>query len=378
MKTLQIGDDWIGEHAGGLARYYSELLRHLPSTGTQSQGLVVGSKDVSFDTRGEVIAFARHSDPILLRMRKARSAAAAHLRAGGADLLATHFAPYALPLLDTMRSLPSVVHFHGPWAVESNREGASSWNTLAKFMVERLVYSHAHRLIVLSHCFQQELARRYGVSEEKIRVVPGGIDTERFRPGTSREEARRLLGWPLDRPVVLTVRRQVRRMGLEELVDAARLLVQRCPDVLLLIGGAGPLTAELHLRIAEHGLEDHVRLLGRIDETSLPLAYRAADLTVVPSQALEGFGLITLESLASGTPVYVTPIGGLPEVLGPFAPQCIFADASAEAIARGLADALTGSQPRPSEESCRQYAVQHFSWPAIARQVRDVYNEACR
>ena len=57
----------------------------------------------------------------------------------------------------------------------------------------------------------------------------------------------------------------------------------------------------------------------------LPLAYRAADLTVVPTVALEGFGLIAVESLAAGTPVLVTPVGGLPEVVAALSPALVLA-----------------------------------------------------
>jgi glycosyltransferase involved in cell wall biosynthesis len=165
-------------------------------------------------------------------------------------------------------------------------------------------------------------------------------------------------------------------MGLETLIDAAKLLVDQCPDALVLLGGTGPIADDLQTRIVELGLAENVRRLGRIADADLPLAYRAADMTVVPSQSLEGFGLITLESLASGTPVYVTPIGGLPEIVEPFAPQCIFADTSAEEIAKVLMEVIRGERPIPSDEACRSFASQNFSWPLIVERVRAVYDEA--
>ena len=99
-------------------------------------------------------------------------------------------------------------------------------------------------------------------------------------------------------------------MGLEELIDAMKLIARRHPEALLLLGGSGPISSELQARIESHGLQQHVKLLGRVEDALLPLAYRAANLSVVPSRALEGFGLVTLESLAAGTPVYVTRVGG--------------------------------------------------------------------
>ncbi len=288
------------------------------------------------------------------------------------DLIVSHFALYgaALP-----KSKPLVVHFHGPWARESAAEGTASMGVRAKLALERSVYRRAQRLIVLSQAFQRELVEGYGVDPERVRIVPGGIDTDRFHTQLTKKEARVQLGWPVDRPIAVVVRRQVRRMGLEELIDAAKVVVARRPDWLLLLGGKGPIADELQQRIDALGLQDHVRLLGRVSDADLPMVYRAADLSVVPSRSLEGFGLITLESLASGTPVLVTPTGGLPEIVAPFAPQCVFDDASAETMAAHLLDALDGRLAMPQEADCRAYALR-FAWPAIAEHVRTVYEEA--
>jgi glycosyltransferase involved in cell wall biosynthesis len=310
------------------------------------------------------------------RLRGARRAALDQIGNGQVDLIAAHFALYALPIADRLRGIPTVVHFHGPWAGESGVEGSAGINSRFKQAIERLIYSRAKRMVVLSRAFQQELVRRYGIAEELIRVVPGGTDLERFNTTLSRTEARRLLGWPAERPVLLAVRRLVRRTGLENLIDAAKLLVTRQPDVLVLIGGTGPLANELQRRITGHGLQNNVRMLGRIDDVDLPTAYRAANMTVVPSQSLEGFGLITLESLASGTPVFVTPIGGLPEIVMPFAPECVFEGTSSTEMAAALGEALRGDRLVPTQEVCRNYAASRFSWTRIAERVRDVYEEA--
>jgi glycosyltransferase involved in cell wall biosynthesis len=376
IKTLQIGDEWPLEREGGLARFYFELLRHLPPEMASSNGLVVGGEGVAQSTQGKVVAFARPDAPLASRLLALRRNALATIKREHIDLIACHFALYGFPVADRLAAMPSVVHFQGPWSGESDVEGGASLGSRAKAAMERVVYSRATLLITLSQSFQQELSRRYGVAEERIRVVPAGVDAERFNMQYTRAEARERMGWPADRPVLLTVRRLVRRMGLEKLVEAAKLIVQTQPDALFLIGGSGPLTNELQQRITELGLQDNVRLLGRIENDDLPVAYRAADMTVVPTQALEGFGLITLESLASGTPVFVTAVGGLPEVVRPFAPDCVFPDVSAEAIASTLRAALAGEIALPTEAACRAYAVDNYSWNDIARRVLGVYQEA--
>jgi glycosyltransferase involved in cell wall biosynthesis len=375
LRTLQIGDDWIGDQEGGLARYYYELIRHLPGTGTSAKGLVVGTEKAALATGGQIVAFSDVNSPMLKRLRLGRKAAIREINAKHIDLVASHFALYTIPIADRLRSFPNVTHFHGPWAAESVMERSTGLRSRLKATLEKTVYRRADRLIVLSKSFESELVKNYGVVEERIRVVPGGVDCERFNLAGSRADARRSLNWPLDRPIVLSVRRQVRRMGLESLIDAATRIVKVHPTVLILLGGSGPITGELAARIQELGLTDSVRQLGRVPDSDLPTAYRAADMTVVPSTGLEGFGLITLESLAAGTPVFVTPVGGLADAVTPFAPQCVFAGTGSEVIASTLCDALGGAIPMPTEEECRRHA-EKYSWGVIAAKVRNIYDEA--
>ena len=378
IRTLQIGNDWFGERQGGLNRVYSELLRHLPGTGVDVRGMVAGSSRVEQDTAGIVTGFSSPKEPLPRRLFAARKTGTKLLAEQNTNLIATHFALYTIPLLDHLRKVPTVVHFHGPWSAETGVEGHSSLSSRVQNSIEKLVYSRGQRLIVLSKAFQKILVERYGIPEDRIRLVPGGIDSVRFNDHLTRQEARIRLGWPAGRPIVLAVRRQMKRMGLENLVDAARQVVQQVPEALILLAGSGPLATELQQRIDAHGLQDHVKLIGRVDDADLPAAYRAADMSVVPSQALEGFGMITLESLASGTPVLVTPVGGLPEVITPFAPECVFSSTETDVIASLLIDFLLGKRTLPSSEQCRSYATDNFSWPVIARMTRDIYAETLR
>jgi glycosyltransferase involved in cell wall biosynthesis len=97
---------------------------------------------------------------------------------------------------------------------------------------------------------------------------------------------------------------------------------------------------------------------------------------VVPTATLEGFGLVTIESLAAGTPVLVTPVGGLPEVVSDLAPELVLPGTGPPALAEGLLAALSGRLPLPSAKACQDYVRGRFDWPVIAARVRDVYLEA--
>jgi glycosyltransferase involved in cell wall biosynthesis len=249
-------------------------------------------------------------------------------------------------------------------------------SVLARTFVERVVYRRAAHAIVLSTAFRDILAERFGVRRSRIHVIPGGVAVDRFAIAPSRAECRRALGWPPDRPIVLCVRRLVRRVGVDTLVDAVAVLRARVPEALVLIAGTGPLRAELEARIVDRGLANHVRLLGFVPDERLPSAYHAADLTVVPTAALEGFGLITVESLAAGTPCVVTPVGGLTDVVAPLAPQLVTSTARADDIGITLASALLGALPVPAPDECAAYARAGFDWPVVAERVRRVYEAA--
>jgi glycosyltransferase involved in cell wall biosynthesis len=145
--------------------------------------------------------------------------------------------------------------------------------------------------------------------------------------------------------------------------------------VLLLIGGKGPIEADLKRRIEERGLERHVRMLGFIPDADLPLYYRAAYLSVVPTVALEGFGLVAAESLAAGCPALVTPVGGLPSVVAELSPGLVLSDATAEALADSLTGALKGTLKLPSRAACRRYALDRFQWSLVAERTERVYRK---
>lgn len=376
MTALQLGLGWFPESPGGLERFYYELLQALPAAGVESWGRVVGTSMAAEATKGRVCPFAPPDSSLLARLIAARSAVRDLMRRHKLDLVVSHFALYTFPALGNLKGLPLVVHFQGPWAAESQAEGGGSLSCLAKRLVERAVYRRADRLICLSSAFAEILSRDYGVSYDRIRIVPAAVNVDRFNIAETRSEARQYLGWPTDRPIVLCVRRLVRRMGLENLVEAAALLRSRVPNALILIAGRGPMTEALRTQITSAGLENAVKLLGFVSDADLPRAYRAADLTVVPSESLEGFGLVAAESLAAGTPAMVTPVGGLPDVVAGLGGQWVLPGTSSLELCEGMAAFLKGRIPASSPRQCADHARNSFSWPIISHRVRDVYEEA--
>ncbi len=373
LKSLQIGMRWLDSGSGGLDRVYFDLVNALPGQGIAVRGLVGQPDDVAVRTRGRVTPLAPGSTGLVSRLRIGRRTIGALCRSGNLDLVASHFALPLAPALDRLRDLPFIVHFHGPWAAESAAEGQGPLAVGAKKLLETRVYQRADRLIVLSRAFADLLTRDYGIAPELISIVPGGVDIARFGLDVSRTGARLQLGWPTDRPILLAVRRLAQRMGLDQLIAAMATIVKVEPTALLFIAGRGKIEGMLRAQVEALGLCNHVRFLGFLPEAHLPLAYRAADINVVPTTTLEGFGLTAAEALAAGTPSMVTPVGGLPEIVAGLSADLVFGAATVQDIAVGLSAALRGSLNIPNAEACRAYASGRFSVELAAARTATVY-----
>jgi asparagine synthase (glutamine-hydrolysing) len=376
LRTLQLGMEWFPERPGGLNRVYYELARHLPDAGVGVRGLVAGTSGVASDSEGRIDGFAPHVDSLLPRLVALVRRGRAAVLGDRERLVVSHFALYTYPVLSALGDRPLVIHFQGPWGLEGAAERQTALSVAAKTMVERAVYRRATAFIVLSSPFGKILEERFGVSPDRIHIIPGGVDVHRFAIAESRADCRVRLGWPADRKIVLAVRRLTRRMGLDNLIAAVPGIVERVPDALVLIAGRGAMAAELEDQIRRLGVSEHVRTVGFIDDAFLPHAYRAANLSIVPSVALEGFGLIVAESLAAGTPALVTPVGGLPEAVAGLSGRLVLRGSTPEDLAEGIGGALDGSRTLPSAEECVAFAKANFDWPVIASQVRRVYEAA--
>lgn len=376
IRTLQIGLEWFPEHGGGLDRYFMELLERAGQVDIDAHGLVAGRPTVATESADRVHSFALRTASLPRRLLAARRMIAAEMMREN-DLVASHFALHTFPALDRIH-VPIVSHFQGPWAQESLAQGPGALAIAAKRSIEQSVYRRSARCIVLSNAFKSLLVRDYGIDPDKVIVSPGAVDTQRFAEYAAmpRNAAREAVGWPTDRPIAFAVRRLVRRMGLDTLITAVGSVVSRYPDLLLMIAGRGPEHAALTAQIAALGLERNVRLIGFVSDAELPLAYRAANLSITPTNALEGFGLITVEAMASGTPAMVTPVGGLSEIVAPFAPDLVLPGTDAGAVVQGLTGWLGGTIRLPDDEACQRYADEHYSWPVSLRRIRNVYAEA--
>src|SRR2546423_4287834 len=327
------------------------------------------------DAPSNVRVVGRHDSPAWRRVLGLARATLAH--ASRADVIDAHFAMYAfLPVLLGLKGKPLVVHFQGPWGSESISDMRTGrLKAQVRWAMERAVYRRATTVIVLSNAFKDLLIRRYGVQPEAVRVVRPGVDLDRFSPG-DRRRARQQLDLPPDRPIVVTARRLVPRMGIDVLLDSwAQVMSAGQVRPFLLVVGEGQCRSALEAQTRRLGLEQDVRFLGKVSDLDLLAAYRAAEVAVAPSLSLEGFGLITLEALACGTPIIGTSVGGLREALEGLDGTMLVPPRDPHALAGRLLGVLHGHEPAPSRVRCREYA-EDFTWERTAHEVWEIYRAA--
>lgn len=376
-SILTLGLGWFPQNPGGLERYIYELTHKLAANQDQIELCGVGLPEAQPNSPIKLTNLATVDTNICQRLWSIRRNFQ-KTRTNTPDAINLHFALYSFPILDILpKKVPITFNFHGPWAFESKQEVVNkNLSLLIKhWLIEQTTYNRCDRFIVLSKAFGNILHQKYQVPWKKINVIPGGVDINYFQPNLSPQQACRQLGWPNNRRILFTSRRLVHRTGVDKLLQAMAMIKPKIPDIWLAIAGRGHIQAALQQQATELGLDDNVKFLGFLPDDQLPIAYQAAELTVVPSQSFEGFGLVIVESLACGIPVLCTPVGGMPEILAEFSPDLITTSIEASAIAQKLEQALLGNIPIPSREACRQYAITHYDWHQIAQRVRSILLE---
>lgn len=348
---------------GGLNRYLGDLIEAEHSSGADPRAVVLGYSGAL--PSSNLLEWAESMDAPL--PKRIISMARMAWRRPLPDVVDAHFALYAfLPVLTKLRRRPLVVHFQGPWADESSTEGLGRLNSSLKRRIERSVYRRADRVVVLSRAFETLLVERYGVPANIVRRIAPGVDPVRFSPGDT-ESARRHLGLDQDIFTMVVVRRLRNRMGIEVAIEAAKSLGD---GVELVVVGEGPERNRLEALAAS--LDAPVRFVGRVSDDDLALWYRAADVSVVPTLALEGFGLVVLESLACGTPVIASDLDGLRDAVEGLEGSVLVTPGDPVALADALRAVRKGE--RSTESLCRSHALAH-SWTEIASQHLEVYEE---
>jgi len=206
-----------------------------------------------------------------------------------------------------------------------------------------------------------------GAPREAVEVLPNGVDSDRFRPEPSLA-ARVHLGLPASGPLLVSVGNLVPLKRHQLVVEAFAALCRNSPDARLAIVGEGPLRAQLTAQATALGVGDAVHMPGAVEQAELRWWFSAADLSVLASSR-EGWPNVLLESMACGTPVLASRVGGVPEIVTSAALGRLFETDSALDLAAAMADALCVPWDRGA---IREHAESR-SWEATSSRLAQLF-----
>jgi D-inositol-3-phosphate glycosyltransferase len=258
----------------------------------------------------------------------------------------------------------------------------SEYATPARIEGETHLVQVADRLIAATPAEEQQLIDYYGADPRKISIVPPGVDLERFRP-LQRVQAMQSIGIPPFRKNILFAGRIEPLKGIDTLLAAlAHLQAQqtdKLEEVCVTIVGGDPWTPvpdsemeRLQTMAGELGLHDLVTFAGSRDQDLLPYYFAAAEMVIVPSH-YESFGMVALESMAMGTPVIASRVGGLAHLVVDGCNGYLVPAGDAVALARRILDLLDceGCRAQMSREA--QAYARSYAWPRIVDRMLAVY-----
>lgn len=279
---------------------------------------------------------------------------------------------------------PFVLTIHGYSSQETVSHGRIKKDSFVfKIMrwIEKEVIRRADAVIVVNSNLKKWVIRELNAEEEKIFVIPNGIDPEKFRPFDA-SSVRANLGYSINDKIIIFVKAFTEQSGIKYLIQAIPHIYKEHPEIKLLAIGGGPLSTELTKEVERLNLKDQVKLLNSVPNEKIPFYLNASDIFVFPSipmsQTEETFGISLIEAMACGKPVIATSIGGPKEIIeggdnvGILIPPNDF-----KAISESVNKLLDHPhQAKIIGENAKEYVTSKYSWDVVLKEIRKVYRYA--
>jgi phosphatidylinositol alpha-1,6-mannosyltransferase len=223
--------------------------------------------------------------------------------------------------------------------------------------------ARAEAIVAVSEAVARSVARRPG---QVVRVIPNGVDLERFYPDPTREPGSR----------VVFVGRLIANKGPDVAIEAFRIVRERAPGATMVMVGRGPMGDALRRQARETGLEEAITFLGLQNDVSGIL--RESDIFVRPSE-VEGMPLTILEAMATGLPVVACDVGGVAEVVNAGVTGHVVSPGSTREVAGAILDLITDKRKAAAMGAAGLRRVQEgFSWEATTAANLELFEELTR
>ena len=280
-------------------------------------------------------------------------------------------------ILSRRWKIPHVVTFHTLAKTKLRARVGESESDL-RISVEQEVMRESTDILVLTRAEKMDLENLYGISPEKVSVIPAGVDTDIFYP-VPKLKARVGLGLP-DKETVMYAGRVEPIKGLDILLDSFKILNETRDVHLVVVGGSLSGDRELDAlrqRSKQLGILEKITFTGSVNQSELRRYYSAADVFVLPSHYVS-FGLVALEAMACGTPVVASRVGGIPSFVDDGETGYLITWRSAEPFADRIEMLLENLDLRNFMSESARVKANSMNWSTVAAEVADYYCNLAR
>ena len=276
--------------------------------------------------------------------------------------------------------LPVVYECRAFWEDAAADHGTSSeWGLRYRLsrQLETWVFRRSDAVTCICEGLRTDILAR-GIPEEKVTVIPNGVDAERFEYGSPRDDDLAIRLGLVGATVLGFLGSFYAYEGLSLAIRALPQIVAERPEVRLLLVGGGPEEERLRRLASELKLSQHVLFIGRVPHEMVHRYYSLVDVLLYPRLPMRLTDLVTplkpLEAMAQGKLVLASDVGGHRELIGNGVTGRLFAAGSAEALAQAALRLLSERERWETQRRAgREFVERERTWPAIVARYRSVY-----
>jgi len=259
----------------------------------------------------------------------------------------------------------------------SHVHGLGRTKNIRRKLLNLFIHKKNNKVIGCAQSVKEDILKNNPTIEpKKVIALENSVDFERFaNVPTSKEDAKQMLGLPLDALVFGTVARFGLYKGHSFLISAFERVKKQVPLAHLILVGDGPLKEKIQQQVAKAGLDESVHFLGQRDD--IPKLLRAIDVFVLPSIGSEGMPLVILEAMAAGVPCIASLLSGIPEVINSGNGDVGFLVPPGDSTVLAQAMISAANTPKDKLEELTKKAqnrVRHFySHDVVVKKLENIY-----
>ena len=386
MKILMLTWEYPPRVVGGIARVVHDLSKRLIKDGHEVTVVTYKEGNVSDYENDKGVNVYRVNNYMInpnnfidwimqLNFNLVSKATEIINKEGPFDVIHAHdwLVAYAAKTLKDSFKMPIVSTIH---ATEAGRNSGIHDETQRYINdTEWMLTYESTEVIVNSNYMKNELQRLFGLPFEKINVVPNGVNLNLYS-GVERDYEFRRKYAADNEKIILFVGRLVYEKGIQNLISAMPKVLNSYHDAKLVVAGKGGMMDELKAQVNAMGISQKVYFTGYLNSKDVTKMYKCADVAVFPS-TYEPFGIVALEGMLSGTPIVVSDIGGLNEIVE----HGVNGMKSYTGNSNSLADSILNLLFDPAlcyniAKKAKQKVKDNYNWAKIAQDIHFIYQKA--